>query len=326
MKYSYIKKLMALVVSCALVLSPVSMAAVTNVHFLIPGGAGGGWDGTARGVGKALTDAGLLKRASYQNLSGGGGGVAIANLIKTAKTKKAKRTLMVNSTPIIVRSLSKVFPQSFRDLVPVAGVIADFQALVVVTKSKYNNFGQVVRDFKRDPKSVKVAGGSSAGSLDHISAALAFQAAGQEPTKMIYVPYDAGGDAMAALLSGETALLSTGLSEALELSRAGTVRILASTAPARIADAPEIPTLKEQGYDVEFANWRGFFAAPGTPASQVAEYNALLSKMYDTPQWEEVRSRNGWVNNYVAGPDDFYQFLENQEKEVGALLRQLGLL
>ena len=326
MKYSYIKKLMALVVSCALVLSPVSMAAVTNVHFLIPGGAGGGWDGTARGVGKALTDAGLLKRASYQNLSGGGGGVAIANLIKTAKTKKAKRTLMVNSTPIIVRSLSKVFPQSFRDLVPVAGVIADFQALVVITKSKYKNFGQVVRDFERDPKSVKVAGGSSAGSLDHISAALAFQAAGQEPTKMIYVPYDAGGDAMAALLSGETALLSTGLSEALELSRAGTVRILASTAPARIADAPEIPTLKEQGYDVEFANWRGFFAAPGTPADKVAEYNALLSKMYDTPQWEEVRGRNGWVNNYVAGPDDFYQFLENQEKEVGALLRQLGLL
>ena len=326
MQSSLLKTAAALLAAMSLVFSPVSMAAVTNIHFLIPGGAGGGWDGTARGVGEALTKSELVKKASYQNLSGGGGGVAIARLIKTSNSRKTKRTLMVNSTPIIVRSLSKVFPQSFRDLVPVAGIIADYQALVVRNDSHYNAWQQVASDFLRDPQSVKIAGGSSAGSLDHIAVALAFQAAGGDPTRVVYVPYDAGGKAMAALLAGETALLSTGLGEALELQRAGTVRILAMTGSDRISDAPDVPTLKEQGYDVEFANWRGFFAAPGTPAAKVAEYNSLLQQMYATPEWETVRSRNGWANNYVAGPDEFYSFLEGQEENHRLFVETTGLL
>ena len=321
-----IKKITALSAILLLALSPVSWGAVRDIHFLIPGGAGGGWDGTARGVGKVLVDTKIIKKASYQNLSGGGGGTAIAHLINTKDSNQAKKTLMVNSTPLIQRSLSKVFPQSFRDLIPVAGVIADYGAIVVRKNSKYTDWKQVVADFKRDPKRVKVAGGSTAGSLDHIVVALAIKNAGGDPTKLIYVSYDAGGEAMAATLAGETAMLSTGLGEALELARAGAVRILAISAPERIDEAPGIKTLKEQGSDTVFANWRGFFAAPGTSNAKVRDYNRALKKMYKTPEWEEVRKKNGWVNNYIAGPTDFYKFLEDQEKEVRGVLTDLGFL
>ncbi len=322
MKQNLIKKIATLSAILSLTLSPLSWGAINEIHFLIPGGAGGGWDGTARGVGKVLVDEKIIKKASFENLSGGGGGVAIAHIIKTKDTAKAKKTLMVNSTPIIQRSLSKVFPQSFRDLVPVAGVIADYGALVVSAKSKYADWQQVVADFKKNPKRVKVAGGS----LDHIVAALAFKKAGGDPKKVIYISYDAGGKAMAGLLSGETSILSTGLGEALELARAGTVRIIAISAPERISDAPEIKTLKEQGSDVVFANWRGFFAAPGTSNSKVKQYNRALRKMYKTDTWEKTRQRNGWVNNYVAGPKEFYKFLEDQEKDIGSVLKELGFL
>jgi hypothetical protein len=101
-------------------------ADIESIHFLIPGGAGGGWDGTARGTGEALTKADIVGKASYENMSGGGGGKAIAHLIETAK--KQQGTLMVNSTPIVIRSLQKVFPQSFRDLTPIAGTIGDYAA------------------------------------------------------------------------------------------------------------------------------------------------------------------------------------------------------
>jgi len=177
-----------------------------EVHFLIPGGAGGGWDGTARGVGKALVDSGIIKHASFENMSGGG-----------------------------------------------------------------------------------------------------------------------GGKAMAGLLSGDTQVLSTGFSEAVGLANQGEIRILAVTSEKRLSQAPDVPTLMELGYDVSFANWRGFFGAPGLPEEKAEGYRAMLKKMYDTKEWEQIRSRRGWQNLYKPG-QEFYNFLEKQEKVIGDLMRKLGFL
>jgi len=298
-------------------------ASVDSVHFLIPGGAGGGWDGTARGTGEALTKSGLVGSASYENMSGGGGGKAIAHLIEVAK--QADDTLMVNSTPIVIRSLSKVFPQSFRDLTPVAATVGDFGAFVVAANSKYTSFTQMANDYLANPRSVTVAGGSARGSMDHLVAALAFKAAGGDPRRVKYLAYDAGGKAMAGLLSGEADVLSTGFSEALALAAAGEVRILAMTADERSPAAMEVPTLKELGYNASFVNWRGFFGAPGLPESKVNEYVALLEKMYRTQEWADVRDRNGWAETFKPGPQ-FVSFLEQQEKEIGDLMRELGFL
>jgi putative tricarboxylic transport membrane protein len=103
------------------------------------------------------------------------------------------------------------------------------------------------------------------------------------------------------------------------------VRILVSTAPERIADAPDVSTLVEQGYDATFVNWRGFFAAPGLPAAQKAAYIKVLGEMYAKPEWEAVRKRNGWANIFNPG-DDFVSFLENQEAVIGGLMKELGFL
>ncbi|MEO0676713.1 MAG: tripartite tricarboxylate transporter substrate binding protein, partial [Pseudomonadota bacterium] len=119
-----------------------------DVHFLIPGGAGGGWDGTARGTGEALTEAGLVGSASYENMSGGGGGVAIAHLIENAES--LQNTMMVNSTPIVIRSLTGVFPQSFRDLTLVAGTIGDYAAIVVNNDSEIGSMGDLLSAYRAD--------------------------------------------------------------------------------------------------------------------------------------------------------------------------------
>ncbi len=313
----------ALVLGVASITSSVNALAVDELHILIPGGAGGGWDGTARGTGEALTKSGLVKNVSYENMSGGGGGKAIAHLIETAEQQDG--TIMVNSTPIVVRSLTKVFPQSFRDLTPIAGIIADYQALIVTNDSKYKSWTDVVADLKKNPRSVKIAGGSSKGSLDHLVPAAAAKAEGIDPRQIRYIPYDAGGKAMAALLGGETELLSTGLGEALEMARAGQVRILVNTAPSRVKAAPDVPTLKELGNGTVFANWRGYFGAPGLSKDKVNEYAEVLAKVQETSEWETVRARNGWVNDYKA-PADFYTFLEQQEQDLGTLMRELGFL
>jgi putative tricarboxylic transport membrane protein len=313
----------SLVLMLALLVSPASGSDIKELHFLIPGGAGGGWDGTARGVGKALLDAKLIEQASFENMSGGGGGKALNHLISTAD--RQEKTMLVNSTPIIIRSLTGVFPQSFRDLTPIASVIADYAAFVVPKDSKYTSLTEVIADFQKDPKSVKIAGGSVKGSMDHLVPAMVILAAGGDPLKLKYIPYDAGGKAMAGLLSGDTQVLSTGFGEALGLANQGEVRILAVTSDERLSQASDVPTVKELGYDVTFANWRGFFGIPGLSKEKAESYSALLKKMYDTPEWEEIRTQRGWQNLYHPGAE-FYSFLEEQEKAIGDIMRKLGFL
>ena len=294
-----------------------------SIHFLIPGGAGGGWDGTARGTGEALTGAGLVGSASYENMSGGGGGKAIGFLIENADSQHG--TLMVNSTPIVIRSLTGVFPHNFRDLTLVSGTIGDYAAMVVDKDSPVNSMADLLAAYKADPRGTAIGGGSVPGGMDHLVAAMVMKAAGENPTAVKYIPYDAGGKAMAALLSGEIKALSTGFSEAVDLANAGEVKIIGVTAAERVAAYEDAPTMKEQGIDAEFVNWRGFFAAPGLPADKLTAYQTAIAKMYETPEWEAVRARNGWVNIHNSG-DDFKTFLEGQEKVIGDLMKELGYL
>lgn len=296
---------------------------ITSIHFLVPGGAGGGWDSTARAIGMAMKEAGLLQNDSYENMSGAGGGKAIGYLIETAD--RQENTLMVNSTPIIVRSLTNIFPYSYRDLTPVASVIADYQILAVQPDSDIKSFQDVIERFRQDPRSVKIAGGSVRGDLDHLVPAMAFRAAGEDPRQVAYVPYDAGGKALAGFLSGETELLSTGLGEAIGPHQDGQLRIIAVSAPERVAALPDVPTFTEQGAEFNFANWRGVFAAPGIADDRRQAFATKVEQMMEADAWEQIRARNGWQNFYQP-PQEFVAFLEEQEKEIGDLMRELGFL
>ena len=131
-----IKSLITVLFSTLLLISATtsSSVAMDKLHFVIGGGAGGGWDGTARGTGEALTKAGMLKSASFENMSGGGGGKALAYMINT----KPANTILVQSTPLVLRSITrhKGYVKgngtlSYKDVVPIAGVIGDYGAIAV---------------------------------------------------------------------------------------------------------------------------------------------------------------------------------------------------
>jgi putative tricarboxylic transport membrane protein len=294
-----------------------------DLHFLVPGGAGGGWDTTARTTGRVLQQTGLLGNASYENMSGAGGGKAIGYMIETAE--RQRDTLMVNSTPIIVRSITKVFPYSFRDLTPVASIIADYSVIAVRADSDYDSFADLVSAFEADPQAVKIAGGSVRGDLDHLAAASAMKAAGGNPRDVAYIPYDAGGKALAGLLSGETDAISTGLGEVITPHKEGQLRILAIAAPEPIDALPDVPTFKELGYDHVFANWRGFFASPAVSEERAQRYADMLKRMQQTDRWQEAKEKRGWVNLYQPRAE-FVSFLENQEAQMRSLMKDLGFL
>lgn len=297
---------------------------VSDLHILIPGAAGGGWDRTARGTGESLVRSGLVGRVTFENMSGGGGGKAMAHLIEI----KRPTTLMVNSTPIVVRALRGVFPQSFRDLAPIASIIGDFSVLAVRVESNHRTLADLIQSLRENPRRVPIAGGSVYGGTDHIVAAMLAQGIGVDPKQIKYIPYDAGGKAMVGLLSGEVDALASGFGEVVDLVEQGRVRLLCIAAEKRLNTpiAAEIPTCIEAGAkDLTFVNWRGFFAAKETPNEQLATYRRILGALLRTDAWAQVRNRYGWVDLYRPGLE-FEHLLNDQEARLTTLLTDLEML
>ena len=320
------KRLLRYVINAGLMLIGTSTLAdepQDQIHFLIPAGPGGGWDSTARAVGLAMDQGGIAKQVTFENLSGGGGGRALAKFI--GNPNRYRDALLISSTPIIVRSLQGVFPQTFRDLRPVASVISDYSCFAVHPDSGIRSFEDLVKRFKQAPRRTLAGGGSVRGDTDHFVLARALQLAGIDPMKVRYLAYDGGGQAAASLASKEIDVLSTGFSEAIGQHRAGLLRIIAVTAERPVASALSIPTLVDQGFDLTFANWRGFFAHQTTSDASYDRLVQTLKAAVDSSHFDAIRKKNGWQPHFIAG-DEFTTFLTEQETQIKALMETVGYL
>lgn len=296
-----------------------------NLNFVVPGGAGGGWDLTLRTTAKVLADEGLVNvPMPITNKPGGGGGVTLSYL----QTKDgADDTISVYSPPLLLINLNGSSEYSYENTTPLARLIADYGAFVVAKDSKYQSIDEIIADLKADPKSVKIGGGSAVGSMDHIQFLIVAKAAGIENVKDIdYVSFQDGG-ATAQILGGHVDLLSTGLGDVEGLIQSGDLRVLAHTAEKRVGEGKmaEIPTVKEQGIDATFINWRGIFGPPNMPEEAVKFWEAKLAEMVETNGWADALQKNGWDSIYLNS-SDFKAFLDKTNEEYKGILADIGML
>jgi putative tricarboxylic transport membrane protein len=296
--------------------------AAERLHLVIPAGPGGGLDATARALGNTLTESQLLQSVSFENRSGGGGGKAMAYFVNSGDS--LENTLLVNSAPLIVRSLQGLFPHSYRDLTPIGGLIADPGVIAVRANSSMSSWGDVVAALGDSRKRLFVGGGSVKGSLDHITLSLLAQAGGIDPRKVRYLAYDGGAKALLALMSGEVDVLVSGLGETLAAHQAGTIRILGVTGDSGHQQAG-IASFTEQDVEVVFYNWRGVFAPRNIEPADQQRLVELLTKAVATPTWQKQLDRYGWQTKFL--PDQlFVEYLQEQERQLQAVMTDLGLM
>lgn len=296
-----------------------------NLSFIAPGGAGGGWDLTIRTTAKVLADTGLVENPMpITNKPGAGGGVTLTYL----QTKDgADDTIVVYSPPLILINLNGSTEYSYKDTTPLSRLIADYGAFVVPKDSKFKSINEVMDALKADPKSVKIGGNSSAGSMDHIQFLMIAKAAGVENLKDIdYVSFQDGG-ATAQVLGGHVDLLSTGLGDVEALVSSGDLKVLAHTADHRVGEGvmAEIPTCIEEGIDGTFVNWRGIFGPPNMPEYAVKYWSDKLGEMVKTPEWDEACNKNGWDKLYLNA-EEFSAFLDDVNKDYEAILKDIGMI
>ncbi len=294
------------------------------LDFVAPGGAGGGWDLTIRTVAKTLKDTKLVRvPMPVRNNPGAGGSIHLASL---QEKKGSDKIITVYSPPLILTNLNGTTELGYKDVTPLARLIADYAVYVVKADSPYKTMTDVMDALKNDVKSVKVGGNSSAGSMDHIQFLIMAKAAGVPDIKEIdYISFDDSGTAQ--ILGGHIDLFSTGLSEVQSLIESGDLRALGQSADHRVGTGAiaEIPTCIEQGIDETFINWRGLFGPPEMPQYAVDFWQETLQKMSETPQWQEACIINGWDNVYLNG-EEFTAYLEKVNEQYKGILTEIGML
>ena len=294
-----------------------------DLRLMAPADPGGGWDGTARAMSQAMSEAKVIdKGIEVYNVPGAGGTIGLSQL--ASKYSGKSNELMVMGLVMMGAIETNKSPTDLSKTTPIAALTTEPEAVFVRADSKYKTMQDLVDDMKADPSKISVGGGS-AGGTDQILLGLIAKAAGVDPSKPKYVAYSGGGEAQQSILSGSVDAGISAISEWADQVEAGKMRVLAvSTAePLKVA-GKEVKTLKEQGLDVEITNWRGVVAPPDIDAADRDAAIAAMEKLHDSPEWKAMLEKNEWTDFFKTG-DEFQSFLDSENTRVKGVLQDIGL-
>ncbi len=296
-------------------------AQATDYKLIVPAAPGGGWDQLGRAVGQSMQGAKLAERVQVLNVGGAGGTIGLAQLINS--NKGDGQALMVTGKGMVSAVFINKSPVTLTQATPIARLTGEYEVLVVSAASKLRNMADLVAMFKANPGSVSWGGGL-AGGVDQLTAGMIVQAIGGELGKFNYVAYNSGGEVLAQTLGGHLTVGLGGYNEYAAQISAGKLRALAITAPKRL-EGVNVPTLKEQGIDVEFVNWRGLMAAPGISEAQRQALVKAVADMVKSAGWKATVDKNEWLDLYMGG-DEFKAYVEAEQKTVLKTVTDLGLV
>ncbi|MGH3384587.1 MAG: Bug family tripartite tricarboxylate transporter substrate binding protein [Nocardioidaceae bacterium] len=294
-----------------------------TIEIMVPAAAGGGWDLTGRNMQKVLQDEDISSEpVEVVNVEGGGGATGLSQL--TSREKGNAHELMITGLVMIGALEQANSPVQLNAATPIATLTAESEAFVVPADSPYQSIADVVAAYEKDPKSVTFGGGSAGGS-DHLVAGQLVQAAGAEPADLKYVGYSGGGEATAGILSGDVAVGVSGLSEFEPHIESGKMRLLAisTTDEIEVAGKPA-PTLKDEGYDVDFANWRAVVAPPDISDGERDAIIEMVDTLHESEGWKAVLEEQGWTDFYRTG-DEAKAYIDEETERISGLMEELGL-
>lgn len=302
-------------------LLPASGAELGTIT-VVSGSYGGGWELTARSTGDALVDLELADGYTIDTLEGAAGWRALSMFLTKDKYKDG---LLVQSEPLISGFLKKKYKKGFRDLKPVATLIAEYSCVVVADDSPFKTFDDILIAIESNPREVLIALGGRKGTGDHLVANMIFKAAGIKNYHQLRYTFADGGDHAAIKMLKDRAgsVAVSGYNSIITQSVAdGAIRVIGVTSSESIDNHL---TLKEQGIDLEYANWRGFFARKDISEKKFNNYAHALKILSDSTLWAKVIEINGWSPFYKSGPE-LQNYLLQQEKTIKDVMTDLNLL
>ena len=295
-----------------------TLHAQPSLKMMIPANPGGGWDQTGRNLAAAMQSAKLVSSVQFDNKGGAGGTIGLAQFVNSAKGDP--NAIMIGGMVMVGAIYLENSPVNLNQVTPLARLTGEYEIIVVPANSPHKTMGDLVKAFKANPGGVSWGGGS-AGGTDHILVGLIAKAAGVDPAKINYVPYKGGGEAIAAIVGGHVTAGVSGIGEFAEHIKGGRMRALAVSSPAKMDGHP---TLKEQGLNVELANWRGTFGAPGINAQQRDALIKIIRGATESAAWKATLEKLNWSPIFLSG-DEYKKFVDEDTKRIAGIIDSLGI-
>jgi len=317
-----VKKLLTMILIVTLLVggltSVISLAAdypEREIEWILWSNPGGGSDITARTIGIPLRKL-LGQPLVIVNMSGGSGARAITY---TQGEKADGYTLLFVTNTLITTIERKLVDYKLEDFVPVFMLNDDPQVIAVSTKSDIGNLTDLIVSGKKEPLKW---GLSHLGGNDHVAI---HSFAKKTGVKYDPVVYQSGGEVMVAALGGVIDVFISNPSEIMGQVESGDLRVIASMSEKRLSILPEVPTLKEKGYDVVFGTWRGVVVKKGTDPEIIKTLEELFYKAADANIYREFLKNNGMDFN-VKNAEEFKVFMSSQHKVFADGIREIGLV
>ncbi len=292
--------------------------AITIISPFPPGGAS---EVVTRPLAAAMEP--LIKQPLVIETKAGAAGQVGAQVVATAKPDGY--TLLSHITSIsgfaeVDRLFGRPVKFTNADFIPIARVVADPCVLIVNDRQPYKTLQELVDDVRKRPNQIIFSSSGLYGAL-HIPLALFAKAAGG--LKMRHLPTAGGGPALTALLGNNSQVLASSISAALAQIKAGKARPLAMFGAERAKSLPDVPTMKELGYNVEYYLWVGLFAPKGTSDTIVTYLRDNIKKAAQSPQFATALTNLGQDLAYLDQPE-FRAFWDADTKRIEEAVRQIG--
>ena len=288
-----------------------------NLDWVVPANPGG-YSQTSTAISESLKKEGLLSTYSSTFRPGAGGTVGLGFF---QEIKAKPESVLITGLAMAGGIPTNKSPLKLENSTPIAKVMREYQALVVPANSKYKTLAAFLADWKANPK-MALSGGSS-GSTDHQFLGLLAKATGIDPKQMNFVVHSGGPEVIASVLSGATVAGTSGSAEFLAQVQAKKLRVLAISSAKRLSGYPA-KTLKEQGVDLVYGNWRGVMATADLSEADRLNMVKVLDAMRGTATWKGYLKQYNWDDEWAAGKS-YADFLKTELPLVAGVIKDLGL-
>jgi len=314
------RTLLAALLACVALSAAAQDYPTHPVTMVVPFPPGGVADITARPVAEAMGRF-LQQPVIVENKAGAGGGVGMQYVARARPD--GYTVLLALSSISIIPEADKILGRdpmfALNQLVPIARFTADPTVLAVRADSPWKSVKDLVDAAKAAPGSIPYGSSGNYGTM-HVPMEMF---SGSANVKMLHVPFTGAGPAVVALLGGQVQALSTGPSSVMGHIKAGKVRVLATWGESRHPALPDVPTLKELGYDAQFSQWTGLFVPAGTPDAAVAKLREAAKFAVDDANFKAALAKVETPVQYLDQPQ-FRAFWDADASKLANVVKRIG--